>query len=91
MANGAALAGKRKSLKSDEPVNQDSDREQYMYKVPHTSRVWTPIDHFNEQYLQEKRHRELTRHAIDHPQINKESLKELIEKNKYNHIAWVGD
>jgi len=45
--------------------------------IPHTSRIWTPIDNFNEQFLMSKKEVQ-AKNYISH---NIESLQELHEKN----------
>lgn len=48
--------------------------------IPHTSRVWTPIDHDNLQYLKEKQ--EKLNQMKDFIQSNIETIHEISESNK---------
>jgi hypothetical protein len=45
--------------------------------IPHTSRIWTPIDNFNEQFLMSKKEVHV-KNFISH---NIETLQELHDKN----------
>jgi hypothetical protein len=49
------------------------------HKIPHTSRLWTPIDNFNEQFLMKKRDHDVK----DFVSENLKYVKELEEKNKH--------
>ena len=47
--------------------------------IPHTSRIWTPIDNFNDQFLAKKKEKEAqVKNYVAH---NIDSLQELHEKN----------
>ena len=65
--------------------NYESERTgEYGYNtehtnIPHTSRIWTPIDNQNDQFLLHKKDAQ-SKNYIAH---NVETLKELHEKNKY--------
>ena len=53
--------------------------------IPHTSRIWTPIDNFNEDFLNKKKEKEVQpKNFLVH---NIETLQELHEKNMYAIIC----
>ena len=48
--------------------------------IPHTSRVWTPIDHENTQYLKEKLEKESN--SRNYIAANIDTIHEISERNK---------
>jgi hypothetical protein len=49
--------------------------------IPHTSRVWTPIDNENTQYIKEKLEKESN--STNFIVTNIDNIHEISEKNKY--------
>ncbi len=63
----------------DSIMNGEFSYGQSEHKIPHTSRLWTPIDNFNEQFLMQKRDQDVK----DFISENLKYVKELEEKNKH--------
>jgi hypothetical protein len=73
-------------IEKGELVNYESMNEDYSYahsdqKIPHTSRLWTPIDNFNDQFMQQKREQESN--VKDFINENSKMIKELADKNRH--------
>lgn len=62
------------------------DHEEFVYNendfdnIPHTSRIWTPIDNDNTQYLKEKQ--EKLNQIKNFVSNNIQEIHEISEKNK---------
>lgn len=81
--SGSSLSAKQQDLVSE--VNMINDNEEYGYEkvktIPHTSRVWTPLDNSNAQYMQNKLERES--YVKNFIQNNMENIQEASEHNKW--------
>jgi len=84
MFKSGSSIGTTKQQDSISEVNMINENEDYGYenvsKIPHTSRIWTPIDNDNEQYLRDKLERQgLNRNFL---LSNIQNIQEASDYNK---------
>ena len=73
-----SLVGKKVELTNE---NQEFAYDQNEFdNIPHTSRIWTPIDHDNTQYVKEKLEKE--NQIKNFLSNNIQTIQEISEKNK---------
>jgi hypothetical protein len=72
------LVGKKVELSNE---NQEFTYDQNEFdNIPHTSRIWTPIDHENTQYMKDKLEKE--NQVKNFLTTNIKTIHEISEKNK---------
>lgn len=64
----------------NETMDHDVGANFHTSRIPHTSRIWTPIDNYNNKFLEQKLNQDIP--AKNFVLLNTEQIPKLSEQNR---------